>query len=241
MIFPVIESDDVVQLNDKFRINGIGSYKTPDEAAYTLIEIEPYAGAGFIDVTGDVSKPKPEKYWFLDFQYDTAGAKVVTLRITTDGAPVSITKTVTALTSTIDNLFSTDELLKEQQSDIYKLLPDGKASFKYKHRAAQNFMLDWLWNNGYYKTIGAGAEPYLKADIVDIDFISDWSTFVTLRMLFEENQSQGGDIFRVKAGDFLNKEERAREKFLLKLDGNDNAILDVNEGAQVTSRRLIRV
>lgn len=241
MIFPVIECDDIIQVDDKFRISGLGSYKTPDEDAYTLVEIEPFAGAGFIDVTGDVTKPKPEKYWFLDYQYASAGAKVISLRITTDGAPVTVTKTVTVVTAATDNLFSTDALLKENQSDILKLLPDGRASFKYKHRAAQNFILDWLWNNGYYKSDGAGIQPYVKADIIDIDYISDWSTFVVLRMLFEENQSQGGDIFRVKAGDFMNKEERAREKFLIKIDTDGDATLSENEGFQVTSRKLVRV
>jgi hypothetical protein len=241
MIFPIIECDEVVQLNDKFRISAFNSYKTPNEPVWDSVEIEPYAGAGFIDVTGDVSKPNPNRFWFLDFQYDTAGVKVVSLRITIGLSVVTVTKNVTAVTEATDNLFSTDQLLKEQQSDIFRLLPDGKASFKYKHRAAQNFILDWLWNNGFYKSVGNGAEPFLKTDIVDIDFISDWSTFVTLRMLYEENQSQGGDIFRQKAGDFLNKEERAREKCLLKIDTNGNGTLEVNEGAQIASRRLERV
>jgi len=241
MIFPIIECDEVVQLNDKFRISAFNSYKTPNEPVWDSVEIEPYAGAGFIDVTGDVSKPNPNRFWFLDFQYDTAGVKVVSLRITIGLSVVTVTKNVTAVTEATDNLFSTDQLLKEQQSDIFRLLPDGKASFKYKHRAAQNFILDWLWNNGFYKSVGNGAEPFLKTDIVDIDFISDWSTYVTLRMLYEENQSQGGDIFRQKAGDFLNKEERAREKCLLKIDTNGNGTLEVNEGAQIASRRLERV
>jgi hypothetical protein len=241
MIFPIIESDDVVQVNDKFRISADKSYKTPDESAWTLVEIEPYAGFGFIDVTGDITKPKPEKYWFLDFQYSTPGAKVVTVRMTTNGAPVTFSKTVTCLTAAEDNLFSTDELLKEVQEDILRLLPDGRATFKYKHRAAQNFILDWLWNNGYFKTAGFGAEPYLKADIVDVDFISDWATYVCLRMLYSSNQSQGGDVFRQKAGDFLNEEQRAREKVLLKLDTDGDGELSPNEGEQIQSRRLIRV
>lgn len=241
MIFPVIECDDVVQISDKFRIYGFTSYKTPDEGDWTKIEIEPHTGLGFIEVTGDLAKPKPERFWFLDYQYSTNGDKTISLRITVGATVVTTTKVISVITAAVDNLFSTDQFLKEQQSDIFRLLPDGKNSFIYKHRAAQNFILDWLWNNGYYKTIGAGAEPYVKADIVDIDFISDWSAFVTLRMLFEENQSQGGDIFRVKAGDFLNKEERAREKCLLKLDTDGDGELSVNEGANISSRRLVRV
>jgi len=184
MIFPVIESDGVVQINDKFRINAINSYKTPNEATWTKVEIEAESGAGFIDVTGDVTKAKPEKNWFLDYQYTTAGTKTVSLRITIGATVETVTSNITALTAAQDNLFSNDDLLKEQQSDIHKLLPDGTATFKYKHRAAQNFILDWLWNNGYVKRTSSGIEPFLKSDIIDIDYISDWSTFVVMRMLF---------------------------------------------------------
>jgi len=241
MIFPVIECDDIVQVNDKFRILADKTYKTPDEAAWTKVEIEPETGIGFIDVTGDLTKPKPEKNWFLDFQYDAAGAKTVTLRVTIGLNVVTETKQVVVLTEAADNLFSNDNLLKEIQEDVFRFLPEGRSSFKYKHRAAQNFILDWLWNNGYYKSIGNGIEPYTKADVVDIEYISDWATYVVLRMLYESNQSQGGDIFRQKASDFMNSEERAREKFILKIDTDGDGELSINEGEQVTSRRLIRV
>lgn len=241
MIFPVIECDGVIQINDKFRISGEKSYKTINELQWTSVEIEPYAGAGFINVTGNLTKPSPEKNWYVDCQYDSVGPKVISLKITIGVTIVIVTKTVEVLSVAADNLFSTDDLLKENQSDIFKLLPDGRATFVYKHRAAQNFILDWLWNNGYAKNQGQGFSPFVKADIVDKDFISDWATFVCLRMLFEENQSQGGDVFRIKAGDFLNKEEKAREKFLLKLDTNGDSVLSPDEGAQITSRRFERV
>lgn len=242
MIFPVIECDEIVQINDKFRILADKSYKNQNVAAWVKVEIEAEAGAGFVDVTGNLTKPKPEREWFLDYQYATAGAKVVTLKIETTGAVITtVTKTVTSITAASDNLFSTDDLIKEIQEDVMTLLPLGRASFKYKHRAAQNFILDWLWNNGYYKTTGDSAEPFLKSDIVDKEFISDWSAYVTLRMIYESNQSQSLDVFRAKAGDFQNKEERAREKVLLKIDTDGDAELSPNEGSQIQSRRLIRV
>lgn len=240
MIFPVIECDDVVQVGDKFRILADKTYKTPDEPVWDLIEIDP-DGSGFIDVTGDVSKPKPEKHWYLDFQFSSPGTKTITLRATIGATIVTATKDVTCLTEAQDNLFSSDNLLKEVQEDIIKLLPDGRSTFKYKHRAAQNFILDWLWNNGFYKSQGAGVEPYTKADIVDAEFISDWATYVCLRMLYQSNQSQGGDVFRQKAQDFLLLEERAREKFLLKIDTDGDGELSVNEGEAITSRKLVRV
>lgn len=240
-LFPIIDCDSIVQVDDKFRIDASKSYKNPNESAISAVEIEPHTGLGFINITGDLTKPNPELRWFLDYQYSSAGAKVVSLKITAGVSIVTVTKTVTVVTAATDNLFSTDDLIKEIQEDVYKLLPPGKATFKYKHRAAQNYILDWLWNNGYYKTVGTGIEPYVAADILDIEFISDWSAYVTLRMIYESAFSQVADIFKAKADDFKNKEERAREKFILRLDTDDSGDIQSNEGIQVTSRRLIRV
>lgn len=83
MIFPVLKLEDVVQVNDQTRLDATKSYKTPDEAAITLVEIEPELEAGFIDVTSS-------KY--LDYQYSSDGDKDVTVRITTDGVPTQLTK-----------------------------------------------------------------------------------------------------------------------------------------------------
>lgn len=234
MIFPVIECDDVVQQNDKFRILGVGSYKTPDESDYDLVEIEPYAGAGYIDVTGDLTKARPERNWYLDYQYGSTGSKVISLRITAGLVVTVSTKTISVLSEVDDNLFSTDDDLKKVQEDVMRFLPDGKSSFIYKHRAAQEFILDWLWTNGYYKSGVIGIEPYTKSDIADTTAMSDWSTYVCLRMIFQANESQTNDIFKKKSGEFMNKEERAREKFLLKAFGDGNDV-------QISSRRLIRV
>lgn len=245
MIFPNIDCDAIVQANDKFRISAQRSYKTINEAAISKVEIEPDTGLGFIDVTGDLTKPYPEKKWFLDYQHATNGTKTISVKVTVGTGMSAVTQTVTkdimVLTESADNLFATDDNLKEIQEDVYNLLPDGRATFKYKHRAAQNFILDWLWNNGYFKTLGSGPEPYTKADVVDKEFISDWATYVCLRMIYMSASNQNNDIFQRKAGEFQNYEERAREKFIIKLDGNDDSALDEIEGAAVTSRRLIRV
>jgi len=60
-------------------------------------------------------------------------------------------------------------------------------------------------------------------------------------MIYESNQSQGGDVFRQKALDFMEKESRAREKCILKIDTDKSGDLEINEGANISSRRLIRV
>ena len=104
MIFPNLILENIVQENDKTRLDATKSFISKDEAAVTLVEIEPYTGAGYIDVTGTSSKD-----WYLDWSYPTDGNKTVTVRITTDGGPVSSSKTIWIIDSVDDNLFSYDQ------------------------------------------------------------------------------------------------------------------------------------
>lgn len=244
-LFPVVDVDEVAQVGDRVRILADKSFKNQNETAYSAIEIKPEASASFINVTGDLTKPEPHKKWYLDYAYDTAGTKTISLKITTSGLSpsiVTVTRDISIVTAATDNLFSTDHQLKQIQEDIYKLLPEGRSSFKYKHRAAQKFILDWLWNNGYAKTSTTGElTRFTAADIINTEFISDWSAYVVLRMLFYSSSNVPDDIFSKKAEMFLNNEERAREKVILRLDTDSNSTLESGEGIQVASRRLIRV
>ena len=55
-IFPNAELEEVVQVDDKTRLDARKSFVSKDEADVTLIEVEPEAGSGFIDVTGSSFK-----------------------------------------------------------------------------------------------------------------------------------------------------------------------------------------
>lgn len=232
-IFPVIESDNIVQVDDKFRINCSKSYISKGEAAITLVEIDPGTGT-FVNVTGS---PISAKNWYMDFQHSTAGDKTVAVRITTDGSPVTVSKTVTVLSEASDYLFSKDSDLVSIESDILKYVPDGRSSFKYVHREAQGQILEWLWVNGYKKTDGS---RFVKADFVDLIEVNYWSRYVTLRLIFKDLSNQVDDIFDKKAKMFENTEHLWRTKSLLKIDVNGDATIDPYEGFNMTTRRLVR-
>ncbi len=230
-IFPIIETDDIVQVNDKFRIKADKSYISKGEAAITAVEIDPGTGT-FVNVTGTTSKN-----WFMDFQHSSAGDKTVAVRITTDGAPSIVTKTVTVLSEASDYLFSKDSELVAIESDILKYVPEGRSSFKYAHREAQGQILEWLWVNGYKKT---DATRFVKTDFIDLVEVNYWSRYVTLRLIFKDLSNQVDDIFDKKAKAFENIEHQWRTKALLKIDVNGDATLDAYEGFNMTTRRLVR-
>jgi len=232
-IFPHIESDDIVQANDKFRLSAVKSYITKGEAAITLVEIDPGDGV-FVPVTG---LPVASKNWFMDFQHSSAGDKTVAVRITTDGAPVTVTKTVTVLSEASDYLFSKDSALTAIESDVLKYVPEGRSSFKYAHREAQGQILEWLWTNGYYKT---GVERFVKTDFVNLIEVNYWSKYLTLRLIFKDLSNMVDDIFDKKAKQYENIEHQWRTKSVLKIDLDGNEVIEAYEGLNLTTRRLVR-
>ena len=192
MIFPHCEYDKTVQVNDKFRIDATRSYVAKGAGSILKVEIEPHTGDGFIDVTGsDYSD------WFLDWQYATAGAKVISVKIYTAIAPdpeVSETYTfnISALTEADDKLFSDESELKFHESDIMRYLPEGRNSWKYMLRQAQTMIFDWLYTNGSLNSDGTRID---KESIVTTEDLRDWSTFLSLRLIMMDMRKQSGDIF----------------------------------------------
>lgn len=231
-IFPAIKTEEKVQVDDKFRIYASRSFFSKDEAEATLVEIQPSSTDSFIDVTGDGSDD-----WYLDWAYSTEGDKTITLRITTDGSPVTKTKTITCLTEADDKLFSTDQQLFEIDYDILKFLPDGKNSWKYVHRIAQNEILEWLYTNGYTQYDG---DRITKDQVLDVDEVSYWSRYIALRFIYHNLSNSTDDIFAQKARMYENWEHKWRTKAILRLDWNGDGEQGDFEQMNMTTVKLVR-
>lgn len=226
-IFPVLELEDIVQTNDKTRLDGSKLFTTPDEAAITLVEIEPETSAGFIPVTTNKR---------LDYQYSTTGTKTVTLRVTTDGSPVTATKEIEVLDAATDNLFSSDAELTSYEPKILSWVRAGRSSFLDVHRAAQQRILKVLDENGFWDKTD---NPLTKEDIITIDDFQDWSKFMVLRLIFEGISNAIDDIFHEKAMRYRNLEAEARDRSRLRVD-LDNDGDSVNEDLSFRTIELIK-
>lgn len=234
MIFPHCETDKIVQVNDKFRIDATRSYTAEDPIV--KVEIEPHTGDGFIDVTGsDYSD------WYVDWQYSSAGTKTISVKVYTSLAPdvsVTSTYTVTCLTEAVDELFSDEQELKFHESDIMRYLPQGRNTWKYIIRQSQRMIFDWLYTNGNTNLDGTKID---KTSIVVTDDLRDWSTFLSLRLIMMDMRKQTGDIFEQKMQEYEVKEQRAREKYIIRIDTNKDGVQDNFEGVEVQVKRLIRI
>ena len=219
-IFPKLRLDRVVQINDSTRLDATSTFISKDESAITLVEIQPEATESFVDVTSTGNNR--ERNWFLDWEYSGASRTVdVTVRVTTDGSPVTFTESISVLTAADDYLFSDDYDLLVKEEDITKWLPDGRTSFKYKHRQVQTMIVEDFNERGVVDTDG---EKLTKAAFVEIDEVRQWSLNMVLSLIFKDNSNVVGDIYDQKANEYMSEAltHKHRAFYRLDLDGDGN-------------------
>ena len=227
-IFPNLELEDKIQLNDKTRLDARKSFVSVDEALITLVEIQPEATGSFIDVT--VLK-------YLDWEYEIPGTKAVTVRITTDGAAVTRSKNIEAVDAATDALFSSDEQLTSHEPDILKYVRAGRNSFLNKHRESQTRIMGWL---DEHRVTDIQGKKLSIASIVDVTEVSEWSKYQTLQFIFEGISNDVDDIFSDKAKKYGRMVEETRNRAVLRLDVNGDGEIDLAEGYDMRSGTLVR-
>lgn len=226
MIFPVISTESKVQVDDMTRIDATRSFISAGEAAISLVEIEPEAASGFINVTSD-------KY--LDWAYSSEGTKTVSIRITTDGSPVTKTATLVVVTSAADLLFSNDQDIVTHEPEIFRFLRPGRASFLDFHRKAQERILDNLKQRNILNWDGTKIEA---SNIFDRDEVKQWSKYLTISMIYESVQNEVEDLFAIKARDYMNLASKASDRATIALDKNIDGAVDSSPDLKVS--RLVR-
>lgn len=231
-IFGNLQFEKYVQVKDKTRLDASTSFVSKDSAAVTVVEIEPEASNGFIVVTGSSSSD-----WFLDWEYATDGIKTISLRITTDGAPVVSTYSLTALTEANDKLLSNDSELQIYEPDILKWIRIGRNSYLDQHRRSRDLILDWINENGHTSTEG---NKLTKDSLVDVDEFKKWSIYLTLSLIFDGISNKTDDVFKKKSIDYASKAEDSKHRSVFRLDLNGDSVVDSNEFVMVKSMGLIR-
>jgi hypothetical protein len=227
MIFPNLEIEDVLQVNDKTRLNGTKSFISKDNVAVTLVRIKPEASGSFIDVTG--AAPINSNNWFLDWQYATAGAKVVEIEITA-GSVVTLTGTITVVSVVDDYLFSSDKDLVGYENAIMKWTPVGRNSWLNIHRKAQTLILDWLDSIRVWKQDGT---RIAKADFLVTNDVRQLSAYWALQLIFEDLSNKPDDVFKFKADTYSELVLQAKNRGRIQADFNDNQVDDgVDEDSQ---------
>ena len=136
-----------------------------------------------------------------------------------------------------DRLFSGDGDLIAHEPDILRWVPDGRSSFKNIHRRAQKLIIAWLDEKGFVNTY---SNKYDKNDIKDLEEVRQWSTFMTLRLIFSGMSNAIDDVFDRKSKEYSMNEEAARARMILRIDTNKDGIADEIEGLSISSGSLYR-
>lgn len=136
-----------------------------------------------------------------------------------------------------DYLFSSDGDLIAHEPDIMKWVADGRSSFQNVHRKSQKLIMNWIDEKGWVNTYG---DKYKKRDIIDIQEVNVWSTYMTLRMIFQGLSNAIDDIFDRKSVIYSQLEESARQRVILRLDVDKDGVADQGEGLSIYSGTLVR-
>lgn len=224
MIFPVLETEKVVQIGDMTRLNAVKSFISKDEDPITKVEIKPEASEAWIEVTGS-----GQTDWYLDWVYLGASREIVPqVRVTTD-TDQTLNGAISLLTSEDDKLFSNDQDLVAFETDILKWVPNGRASFLNVHRAAQTKILEMLDESGVVDSQG---NKLTKTAVIDNTEVNAWSRDMTLQLIFQGLANAKDDIFTTKSAHYASEALKRKARAVLRLDLNGDEQVDRGEGVQ---------
>lgn len=224
MLFPQIKTDLVVQINDMFRISAAKSFATAGEEV-TEVNIYPDS-VGQPLVVFDVYEVDQD-CWLLDWAYETAGEYVIKLEIKTALDTKEITHNITAMTEEEDNLLSNDQEIESYENELKRYIPEGRNSWKYIHRKAQEEILDYLYRNG---KLNPDYTAITKDQLKPESRLMKWATFEAMLLIYQDLKTSNAEAFNEKLSDYSIKRNEARKRYLIKYDEDrDGQITDEDQ------------
>lgn len=136
-----------------------------------------------------------------------------------------------------DYLFCSDGDLIAHEPDIMSWVQNGRSSFKNVYRRAQKLIIAWLDEKGYCNAYG---DKYSKRDILDIEEVRQWATFMSLRLIFQGLSNAIDDVFDRKSKLYEASEIAARGRVILRIDTNKDGEAEDTEGLSIYSGSLFR-
>lgn len=234
MIFPSLEFEPIVQVDDRTRLLCSKSYASKG-MSITKVEIQPDAAEAWILVSGVNVK---QADWYTDWQYDSAGTKTVSVRIN-EGTVDETTKSfdIEVVDADTDALFATDADLVEEEPNIMGWMKAGRNSFKNVHREVQRQILDLLNRKGYRTTAGG---PITKEVVSDHSQVREMAKYLALHLIFSGISNQVGDVFSLKAQEYRSKFNTVSGRQIIGMDLNGDTVVEAGEGVNLSSARMIR-
>ena len=227
--FALLEFEPLVQSGDLIRLDAARSFSS--NGAITALEIDPTGGGTFVDVLTD-------KYldWVYEFSVDRTVRPV--LKVTTASDIEEKRFQISVVTESSDALWSNDEQLKTLEPEIKKrYLPKGKATFNNIHRRAQELILDNLDRRGLVSQDGT---RLVKTDFVDNQDVSEWSSYLTLQIIFDGASNAVDDVFDKKARKYEALANSKGSRVTIRLDLDRDGTQDLGEQIEPKVLNVVR-
>lgn len=170
----------------------------------------------------------------MPVEYST---KIIELEVSSISESATIKKYVKLYTPEGDKLFSSDADLTTRERDILKWTAEGRASFIAEHRAAQEEILEWLYDNNI---LDGDGNRLTKWSIVRTPELNLWSTYKVLANLMLSFSNAVDDDFDQKAAKYNKIEIGYQNKFNLKVDTDLDGEQDAVQETSTSSGSLVR-
>lgn len=154
------------------------------------------------------------------------GIRVITLTLGNDDPDVEFKFYQKVYSKSGDRLFSSDQDLLANESDILKYVPAGRSSFINVHRKAQERIIEWLDQNGFTDINGY---KLTKFSLYDISEVSAWSRYLALEMIFRDFGNAKDDVFKQKADYYEKLALSARQRAVIRIDANGDNKGDIQD------------
>ena len=232
MIFPKLVLEEIVQVEDMTRFDMSQCFVTPDEGAITKVEIS-FDQVDYFDV---FVENIPEK-WFLDYAFNSDGEKDVWVKVSTATSNNEKNFKIDVISQADDALFSTDAMLFAKETELKKYIPKGRTSFNYAHRDAQTKIIRYLDGEGLRNVYGV---PFGKNDLVQNEYIREFSIYETMMLIFEDLRVKGNDAFKEKKKAYESDYIEAKKNATIRLDYDDDGEVKDTETKNVQNKFLTR-
>tara|TARA_R110000868_G_C10972548_1_gene770420 strand:- start:14896 stop:15594 length:699 start_codon:yes stop_codon:yes gene_type:complete len=231
MIFLNCANEDLVQVNDKTRIDVSRSFVSGDDV--TDILIKPEASESYISIFNT-----DQKKWFLDWSYATDGEKSISVQATDGVNTITQTFTINIISVEEDNLYSNDSQVFKIESELKNYFPQGRNSYINMHREAQSRILSVLDRKRIWDNDG---NPYDKNQLNVTGELSLWSLYETILMIYTDLFISVGDKFAEKVNEYKSLRNIERDRGAIRVDKNNSGTIEnESETQDLKSFRLIK-
>lgn len=211
-----------------------------------IITVKYYNGTAFTTVAGQIDETKGvTRSGFMQWTREQTNQVVTTI----DGVELFWYEVTTdinhadAVYNAIGLIFADDKDLAEQVPEINDPAHlAGLASHILAHVSSKKWIIQDLRNRNYGKRDEDGILQDITAwDVLDIEQINQAALFKALSIIYFNYSDEPNDIYEKKSKTYNAQYKSSMELAKLRLDTDDDGVLDTNENtAEYVSRRVTR-